>query len=115
MCTTPASAGTGFEANGARADGRWDGELGVGYSFGTAGLKVTPVVGIMAYHRDNGRYYLDDNGGNEACRDGNTGRYADRELCNDTSIKPYGRVEATYAIPLVARGKTCHWSTHPPM
>jgi hypothetical protein len=102
LTASPCSAGIGVEANGTRADGHWGGELGVGYAFGVAGFKVTPAVGILAYHRNNGRYYLDDNDEDEACRHGNTGRYADRELCNDTTIKPYGRVEATYSIPLLA-------------
>lgn len=102
-CATPAAAQIGLEANGARADGRWGGELGAGYSLPILpGLRLTPAAGVLIYAEDNGRYYIDDNGGNEACRDGTNGRYADKDLCNNTKVRAYGRVEATYSVPLVA-------------
>lgn len=101
--SAPASAQIGLEANGARADGRWGGEIGIGYSIPiVAGLKVVPAGGVLVYAEDNGRYYRDDNGGNERCRDGNTGRYADSGLCDNTAVRAYGRVEALYSLPLVA-------------
>lgn len=100
---SPAAAQIGIEANGARADGRWGGELGLGYSFALlSGLKVTPAAGALVYTEDNGRYYRDDNGGSTACRDRTNGRYADEALCDDTRLRAYGRIEATYSIPLVA-------------
>jgi len=99
---TPAMAQVQIEANGARADGRWGGELGIGYSIGVGGFSLTPSVGALIYFEDNGRYYRDDNGGNDRCRDYDTGQYADDELCNNTQLKPYGRVEATYTFPFVA-------------
>lgn len=103
LVAAPASAQVVLEANGARADGRWGAELGLGYAIPiAAGFKITPAVGALVYAEDNGRYYLDDNGGNEACRDSTNGRYADRELCNNTRARAYGRVEATYDIPLFA-------------
>jgi hypothetical protein len=68
----PASAQIVLEANGARADGRWGGELGAGFGFGAAGFRLTPMVGALVDRGD------------------------------DDAVKPYGRVEATYAIPLVA-------------
>ncbi|WP_230770211.1 hypothetical protein [Sphingomonas sp. Leaf4] len=102
-CAAPASAQVVLEANGARADGRWGGELGVGYDFSILpGLRVTPAVGALIYAEDNGRYYFYDNGGSEACRDSTNGRYADKELCSNTRLRAYGRVEATYSVPLVA-------------
>ncbi|WP_230772378.1 hypothetical protein [Sphingomonas sp. Leaf4] len=102
-CAMPAQAQIVLEANGARADERWGGELGVGYDLAILpGLKVTPAVGALIYAQDNGRYYLDDNGGSQACRDNTNGRYADKELCNNTRLRAYGRVEATYSVPLVA-------------
>lgn len=102
-CAAPANAQIVLEANGARADDRWGGELGVGYGLSILpGLKLTPAVGALIYAQDNGRYYIDDNGGSDACRDSTNGRYADKELCNNTRARAYGRVEATYSVPLVA-------------
>jgi opacity protein-like surface antigen len=99
----PASAQVVIEANGARADSRWGGELGIGYSLPVLPrFKITPAVGALIYAEDNGRYYLDENGGNEACRDSQTGWYSDRDLCDNTRAKAYGRVEATYDVPLFA-------------
>jgi opacity protein-like surface antigen len=86
---TPASAQIVLEAFGARADGEWGGELGAGYSFGL-------------YQGDNDRYFEDSNGGNPRCRDGRNGQYAKSSNCDNTAVKPYGRVEATYSIPLAA-------------
>ena len=55
----------------------------------------------MLYHKDNGRYYYYDNGDrDDACRDSRTGQYADQGLCDNTAVKPYGRLEATYSVPL---------------
>lgn len=102
-CVAPAGAQIVLEANGARADDRWGGELGVGYDFSLLpGLKVTPAVGALIYAEDNGRYYFYDNGGSDACRDSTNGRYADKDLCSNTRFRAYGRVEATYSVPLVA-------------
>ncbi|WP_242008112.1 hypothetical protein [Sphingomonas ginsenosidivorax] len=101
-CAMPAAAQVGVEANGARADGHWGGELGVGYSVGLAGFKITPSAGALIYAGDNDRYETQDNGGSSRCRDLSTGQYADKARCDDTRVKPYGRVEATYSIPLFA-------------
>jgi hypothetical protein len=65
-----ASAGIGVEADGARADGHWGGELGAGYSFGLAGFSLTPGVGVL--------------------------------VANDYT-RAYGRIEAAYQIPAVAK------------
>lgn len=102
VCAAPASAQIVLEANGARADARWGGELGVGYGFGAAGFRLTPAVGLLVYQGDNDRYYRDQNRGNSRCRDGSNGQYASDSNCDNTAVKPYGRLEATYAIPLVA-------------
>ncbi|NJR79839.1 hypothetical protein [Sphingomonas corticis] len=66
---TPAAAQVAVEGNGARVDGRWGGEVGVGYGFGAAGFRLTPIVG---------------------------------GLIADGDTRVYGKVEATYAIPLLA-------------
>lgn len=98
----PAPAQITAEANGARADAQWGGELGIGYGVGAAGFKLTPMIGALIYAGENDRYYQDDNGGNPRCRDGDTGRYAKSSLCDNTAVNVYGKVEATYSIPLVA-------------
>lgn len=50
---SPAQAeGIGAEASYGRADGRWGTELGVGYSLGLAGFKLTPGAGVFI--RDGG-------------------------------------------------------------
>ncbi|GAA4773310.1 hypothetical protein GCM10023219_20670 [Stakelama sediminis] len=94
-----ASAQIVAEANGARVEHQWGGELGVGYRVGTHGFSITPTVGAFIYHRDNGRYYMEDNGGNPACRDQETGQYADKSRCTNLAVRAYGRVEASYHIP----------------
>lgn len=102
-CATSIAAKTGPEANDARADGRWGGELGAGYSLPILpGPRVTPAAGVLLYAEDDCRHHFDDDGGNEARRDGTNGRYADRDLRNHTKVRAYGRVEATYSVPLVA-------------
>ncbi|KQT33781.1 hypothetical protein ASG29_05080 [Sphingomonas sp. Leaf412] len=67
--TAPAAAQISVEGAGARADGRWGGEIGVGYGIGAAGFRLTPVVGAFV-------------------ADGDT--------------RVVGKVEATYAVPLLA-------------
>jgi hypothetical protein len=99
---TPASAQIVLEAFGARGDGEWGGELGAGYSFGAGGFRLTPAAGVFLYQGDNDRYFEDSNGGNPRCRDGRNGQYAKSSNCDNTAVKPYGRVEATYSIPLAA-------------
>lgn len=97
----PALAQIGVEANGARADDRWGGELGVGYSFGAAGFSLTPIVGVLLHEGDNDRYYQDDLGnGQTRCRDSTNGQFAEDEKCDNLAAKVYGKIEATYAIPL---------------
>ena len=66
------------------------------------GFKITPAVGVLVYAEDNGRYYFYDNGGSDACRDSTDGRYADKNLCDNTRAKAYGRIEATYSVPMFA-------------
>jgi hypothetical protein len=100
--STPALANVGFvfEANAARAHKRWGGELGLGYGFGAGGFKLRPVAGVFAFRGDNDRYYRDTfSNGQSRCRDSQTGQFADDSDCVNIDLKPYGRVEAVYAIP----------------
>jgi len=98
----PASAQIVLEANGARADGHWGGELGVGYGFGAAGFRLTPMVGVLVYNGDDDRYDQTSSAGNTFCRDRRTGQFTSDSRCDGTAVTAYGRVEATYAIPLIA-------------
>lgn len=69
VAASPAAAQIAVEGNGARVDGRWGGEVGVGYGFGAAGFRLTPIVG---------------------------------GLIADGDTRVYGKVEATYSVPLIA-------------
>ncbi|WP_395396459.1 hypothetical protein WBP07_21475 (plasmid) [Novosphingobium sp. BL-8A] len=101
VSATPAFASdVVLEANGARSEGQWGGELGAGYKIPVfAGLRLTPAAGAFLYKGDNDRYYEDYNGGNERCRDSSNGQYASDSKCNNLAAKFYGRIEATYTIP----------------
>jgi len=91
------------EANGARAHDTWGGEFGVGYAFEKAGFALRPMIGAFVYKGDNDRYYIDRmKNGAARCRDSETGHFAKTEKCDDTAVKPYARIEATYTVPLVA-------------
>ncbi len=73
----PASAQIAVEANGARSEGQWGGEFGVGYTILSAGgFSVTPGAGIFIYDDEDDGY---DNG---------------------TGTKIYGRLEAAYTLPV---------------
>lgn len=88
------------EANGARAERQWGGELGAGYKIPVvAGLRLTPAAGAFFYKGDNDRYYEDSNGGNPRCRDSTTGQYAKDSKCDNVEARFYGRIEATYTTP----------------
>lgn len=103
MGYTPAVSAKGLmvEANGARAQGEWGGEFGVGYAFGAGGFRLRPIVGVFVFAGDNDRYYTDElSNGQERCRDSNNGQFAKDSKCDNTKVKPYGKVEATYSIPL---------------
>ena len=96
----PASAQVALEANVAKAEDQWGGEIGAGYSVvSLGGFQITPGAGVFLYKGDNDRYVMDDNGGNPRCRDLANGQYADSSNCNDLAAKVYGRLEATYTIP----------------
>lgn len=99
----PAAAQITIEGNGARADDRWGGELGIGYGLGAAGFKLTPMIGALVYAGDNDRYREDElSNGQTRCRDTTNGQFADDERCSNTKANAYAKVEATYSIPLIA-------------
>jgi opacity protein-like surface antigen len=90
------------ELNGARVEGRWGGEIGAGYALSFGGFRLSAGGGAFVYRSDNDRYYEDANGGNERCRDSQTGRYAKVSECNNVGVKGYGRVEGSFHIPAFA-------------
>jgi opacity protein-like surface antigen len=105
VCAIPgaAQAQIVLEANGAYVTDEWGGELGAGYKIDLLpGFDLTLGGGGFFHEGDNERYFLDDNGGNERCRDSANGQYAESSRCNNTDIDLYGRAEATYTIPFSA-------------
>lgn len=97
--TAVSAEGLAIEANGARATSEWGGELGVGYNFRLAGFTLRPIAGAFIYSGDNDRYdeQTFDNG-QSRCRDLQTGQFADDEKCDNTAVRFYGKVEATYTF-----------------
>ncbi len=96
----PAQAeGILIEANGARSEGVWGGELGLGYELGAGGFSIRPIGGVLIYQGENDRYFQDtfDNG-QTRCRDSSNGEFAEDRLCDNTALKAYGKLEATYTI-----------------
>ena len=88
-----------IEGNGARAHSEWGGELGVGYNVGAGGFTVRPIVGAFIYQGENDRYRSETTrDGRDICRDLRNGQFADDENCNNTSVKAYAKVEATYTL-----------------
>lgn len=98
---SPAIAdGVVVEANGARSEGVWGGELGVGYAVGAGGFKIRPMGGVLIYAGDNDRYYEDNlSNGQTRCRDTTNGQFADSEKCDNTALKAYAKLEASYTLP----------------
>ena len=97
------ASGIGVELNGARSNGVWGGELGVGYRLSISQFDITPAVGAFIYRGDTGEYFkTTDRDGTKHCRDG-SGRFANKEKCDGTTAKAYARIEAGFSIPAVAR------------
>lgn len=93
----PACAQASLEANVARSEGQWGGELGAGYSvIAIEGFRVTPGVGVFLF--DGGRDGYVDAGAQ--CVDEATAAPAPEEFCDGSSARLFARAEATYTIPL---------------
>lgn len=99
---SPAFAnGIAIEANGARAQSEWGGELGVGYNFRLGGLTLRPIAGAFFHDGQNDRYRRDRvSEGQRRCRDLSNGQFVSNGKCDDTSVKFYGKVEGTFTIPM---------------
>ena len=93
-----AAAQVAVEGNVARADSEWGAELGAGYAIKSSGFALRPMAGVLVYSGDNDRYYQDDVGGQTRCRDRTNGQFADDGKCDNTAIKAYAKLEATYTL-----------------
>ena len=93
------------ELNLARVDDVDGGELGLGYSFAPGNFRFTPTVGAFFYQGDNTRYRSETlSNGNVVCRDHSNGQFANKELCDNTAVKAYGRLEGAYRFSKVEVG-----------
>jgi len=87
------------EANGARANSEWGGELGLGYDLSISGFTLRPIAGAFIYRGDNDRYEEDTfSNGQTRCRDSRNGQFASDSKCDNAAVKAYGKIEATYTL-----------------
>lgn len=100
-CPSAHAAGLGIELNGARSNGVWGGEVGLGYRLKLGIFDLTPAGGAFIYKGDSAYFTTHDNNGDH-CRAPN-GQFAAKEKCNNLAAKAYGRLEAGVSIPAVAR------------
>ncbi|MFO6430245.1 hypothetical protein ACLBKT_09165 [Erythrobacter sp. W302b] len=88
-----------LEGNGARSEGVWGAEAGLGYEITAGGFSLRPVGGVFVYQGNDDRYVSDTfNNGQTRCRDTTNGQFADDRLCDDTALKAYGKLEASYTF-----------------
>lgn len=93
-----------LDAGAARAEGRWGLEGSVGYRIGGLGFAVTPSVGAFATKSDDENRFVEepDPDGGTQCRDTRDNDIVRSFRCENGDFRPFGRVEATFAIPLIA-------------
>lgn len=92
--------GFGGEALGARAQGEWGGELGVGYNAQLGPIAIRPIGGIFVHQGDNDRYYDDTfSNGQSRCRDSQTGQFASDSKCTNVAVDWYAKAEIAYITP----------------
>lgn len=97
----PAAAQVSLEANAAKSEGQWGAEIGAGYSvIQIENFRITPGVGVFIYDKDDDRFVMDRTGADPVCRNISTAQPVDSDRCGGTGTKIYGRVEATYTIPM---------------
>ncbi len=89
--------GFGAEVLGARAQGEWGGELGVGYGVRLGPIAIRPIAGAFVHKGDDDRYYEDTfANGQTRCRDGRTGRFASDSDCVDVGVDWYAKAELAF-------------------
>ncbi|WP_395393456.1 hypothetical protein WBP07_00545 [Novosphingobium sp. BL-8A] len=85
------------EANVARSEGDWGGELAVGVPvIQDGGFAITPGVGLFFHDRDHPGYYHD----NGDCFSKQSGNQVSGGKCDDSGTKIFAKVEATYRLPM---------------
>ncbi|WP_231636049.1 hypothetical protein [Novosphingobium sp. ST904] len=103
---TPAAAKVTAEANVARAEGDWGGELAIGVPvIQDGGFSITPGAGVFFHHRDHPGYFTDDS----QCFNRSSGAQVSDGKCDNSGTRFFGKVEAMYRLPMslglgVARG-----------
>lgn len=92
-----------LDAAGARVHGQNGIEGTVGYRMGILGFSITPSIGAFATRSDEERFLEEpDPEGGTRCRDSRDGDLVHDLRCENADLQLIGRVEATYAIPLLA-------------
>jgi hypothetical protein len=91
------------DAAGARVQGQNGVEGTVGYRIPIFVFTVTPSVGAFATRSDEERFLDEpDPAGGTRCRDSRDGDIVRDIRCENADLRLIGRVEATYALPLIA-------------
>ena len=97
VAATPAAATITADANVARSEGSWGGELAVGMPvIEDGGFAITPGVGVFFHKRDHDGYFEDDS----QCFRRSDGERVGDGHCDDSGTKIFGKVEATYRLPM---------------
>jgi len=97
----PAAAQVVLEANAARSEGQWGAELGAGFSvISIGGFRITPGAGVFLSDGHDNRYVLDNAATPPECRKVDGGKVVSDKRCESDSTRFYGRVEATFTLPV---------------
>lgn len=100
---TASAQGLVADAAGARVHGQNGIEGTVGYRIGILGFSITPSIGAFATRSDEERFLEEPYPeGGTRCRDSRDGDLVHDLRCENADLRLIGRVEATYAIPLLA-------------
>ena len=96
--TSPAMAATvTAEANVARSEGDWGGELALGAPIiEDGGFSITPAVGAFFHKRDHDGY---DHRDSQCIRESDGEQVSDGK-CDNSGTKIFGKVEAMYKLPM---------------
>ncbi len=101
VTAAPAAAQVVLEANAARSEGQWGAELGAGFTvISIGGFSITPAAGVFLSDGDDNRYFLDDTATPPECRKVESGKVVSDKRCESDSTRLYGRVEATFTLPV---------------
>ncbi|MGH6746695.1 hypothetical protein EDF58_106180 [Novosphingobium sp. PhB57] len=97
VAATPAAAQVTAEANVARSEGDWGGELALGVPvISDGGFSITPAAGVFFHHRDHPGYVNQDS----QCFNKDSGNQVSDGKCDNSGTKIFGKVEAMYRLPM---------------